>query len=63
MEHMYCQCQIFRPNMAITSSEEAQLNPVDRKAPSRNTVAVSDEKAKALIAEPVGAIFFTFMFS
>uniref|UniRef100_A0AC34GXP5 C2 NT-type domain-containing protein n=1 Tax=Panagrolaimus sp. ES5 TaxID=591445 RepID=A0AC34GXP5_9BILA len=41
------------PNMAITSSEEAQLNPADRKAPSRTTAATIDEKAKALIAEPI----------
>uniref|UniRef100_A0A914Z4L8 C2 NT-type domain-containing protein n=1 Tax=Panagrolaimus superbus TaxID=310955 RepID=A0A914Z4L8_9BILA len=41
------------PNMAITSSEEAQLNPADRKAPSRTTTATADEKAKALIAEPI----------
>jgi hypothetical protein len=43
------------PNMAITSSEEAQLNPADRKAPSRTAplAATLDEKAKASIAEPI----------
>jgi hypothetical protein len=42
------------PNMAITSLEEAQLNPADRKAPSRTTTASTlDEKDKALVAEPI----------
>jgi hypothetical protein len=39
--------------MAITSSEEAQLNPADRKAPSRTAplAATLDEKAKTSVPE------------
>lgn len=42
--------------MAITSTEEAQLNPIDRKAPPRTVppAATLDEKVKTSIAEPIG---------
>lgn len=41
--------------MAVTSTEEAQLNPVDRKAPSRTAppAANLDESVKVITTEPM----------